>query len=607
MSMHNLGIPDLPIRAFMRHGRNILPQGKGSAPKTPDYKGAAEATAAGNLEAAKYATQANRANQYTPWGNLIWTSDRQFNQEAYDRDLASYNQARADYESQPSYTWHNGMYSYGPDYGAGMMSTNRGPAPVAPNAADYYTGGDNWSQTITLSPEMQALYDQEMRLQQGMFGAQNAGLDRVNQMMSQGFDMSGVPQGGVAMDTNALPSMGQALNTNSLPGFGQTLNINSLPGMGTALDTNSLTPMGEVFVGDRGNLATYDSTLATNNATELLMQRINPQLDQQQNALRARLAQQGIVEGSEAYNRAMTQHQQGRNDAYTQAALQGIGLGMQQQGMMFDQGMQNRQLTAAEQAQRYAQMTNNRQMGVNEQAQQFAQQQGLRMGEAGLQDQRFSQQTTNQQLAAALQAQQFAQQQGLRLGEAGLQNQQFAQAEQARNRAIQEQAYLRNLPLNELNALRTGNQVGMPQFPGYAQQATTAGPDILGATNAGYQAQLGAYNAQQAGNASMLGGLFGLAGNALTGGLFGGAAAGAGLTGIGTVPAALMAGIPSDRRLKRNIQRIGKADNGLSIYSYTYIWGGPTQLGYMADEVEKVAPHAVGEIDGFKTVNYGAI
>lgn len=46
--------------------------GKGKAPPAPDYTGAANATAAGNLEAARAASAANRVNQYTPYGNLIY-------------------------------------------------------------------------------------------------------------------------------------------------------------------------------------------------------------------------------------------------------------------------------------------------------------------------------------------------------------------------------------------------------------------------------------------------------------------------------------------------------------------------------------------------------
>jgi hypothetical protein len=44
-------------------------------PPAPDYQGAAQATAQGNLEAIKYQTEANRINQYTPWGSSTWNQD----------------------------------------------------------------------------------------------------------------------------------------------------------------------------------------------------------------------------------------------------------------------------------------------------------------------------------------------------------------------------------------------------------------------------------------------------------------------------------------------------------------------------------------------------
>lgn len=44
--------------------------GGGNAPATPDYVGAANATAANNLKSAQAATAANRVNQYTPYGSL---------------------------------------------------------------------------------------------------------------------------------------------------------------------------------------------------------------------------------------------------------------------------------------------------------------------------------------------------------------------------------------------------------------------------------------------------------------------------------------------------------------------------------------------------------
>lgn len=78
--------------------------------------------------------------------------------------------------------------------------------------------------------------------------------------------------------------------------------------------------------------------------------------------------------------------------------------------------------------------------------------------------------------------------------------------------------YIRNEPINTLNAIRSGSQVTNPTFQSVPQQATTQGADILGATQAGYNAQLGAANAQNAASAANTGGLYQLGGTALMAG-----------------------------------------------------------------------------------------
>ena len=166
----------------------------------------------------------------------------------------------------------------------------------------------------------------------------------------------------------------------------------------------------------------------------------------------------------------------------------------------------------------------------------------------------------------------------------------FGVGQQARQQGLQEQAYLRNEPLNTLNAVRTGSQVQGPTFVNPAMQANTAGADILGATQMGYNAQLGASNAQNAANNAMTQGLFSLGG------------------------AGIMA--MSDIRTKENIQPIGIAPNGLTVYSYEYkdefkdheLAGHGTHIGYMAQEVEQVFPYAVKTLnDGYKVVDYGLL
>lgn len=103
---------------------------------------------------------------------------------------------------------------------------------------------------------------------------------------------------------------------------------------------------------------------------------------------------------------------------------------------------------------------------------------------------------------------QFGQQRNDASMQAALQGISLDQAN--RGAALQEQAYLQDRPLNLINALRTGAQVQNPQFQQFANQQTTAGPDMLGAAQAQYGAQMDAYNAEQAQGGGMLNGLFGI-------------------------------------------------------------------------------------------------
>lgn len=70
------------------------------------------------------------------------------------------------------------------------------------------------------------------------------------------------------------------------------------------------------------------------------------------------------------------------------------------------------------------------------------------------------------------------------------------------------------------------------------------------------------------------------------------------------------AGLPSDRRLKTDIEPVGRMDNGLTVYRYRYKAGGPMHIGVMADEVEKIRPEAYvkgGAGGGFDAVNYSKL
>tara|TARA_R110000737_G_C14570843_1_gene484040 strand:- start:44 stop:1099 length:1056 start_codon:yes stop_codon:yes gene_type:complete len=157
------------------------------------------------------------------------------------------------------------------------------------------------------------------------------------------------------------------------------------------------------------------------------------------------------------------------------------------------------------------------------------------------------------------------------------------QANQAaiRGQAVSEQFAARNQPINEITALLSGSQVNMPTFAAGTNQPSIPTTDYAGLVNQNYNQRLNAWQQNNANRNSLLGGLFGAAGKL-------GAAA-----------------ITSDRRLKTDVAPVGAA-NGFTLYSYRYLGGATPQIGLMADEVEKVRPHAVirDTPDGYARVDY---
>jgi hypothetical protein len=77
-----------------------------------------------------------------------------------------------------------------------------------------------------------------------------------------------------------------------------------------------------------------------------------------------------------------------------------------------------------------------------------------------------------------------------------------------------------------------------------------------------------------------------------------------GMLGFGLQAAPLMF---SDARIKENIKRVGRTDDGEGVYTYRYK-GDPTpRMGVMAQEVAATKPHAVHNVGGLLAVDYGAL
>lgn len=77
---------------------------------------------------------------------------------------------------------------------------------------------------------------------------------------------------------------------------------------------------------------------------------------------------------------------------------------------------------------------------------------------------------------------------------------------------------------------------------------------------------------------------------------------GGAMGGIGS----LLGGIFSDKRLKENINQVGKLKNGLPVYTFTYKKGKDkrTHIGLIAQDVLKVNPKAVFKVGKYYGVNY---
>jgi hypothetical protein len=426
--------------------------GKSSAPPPPDYTAAANATAAGNLQMAQYATEANRVNQNNPNGSLSWT-----------------------------------------------RGTN---ADGTPN--------NQWTQNTTLSEGNQALYDQQMRTSQTLAGLQNPAVNRYAQTVQGGWDDTALAAAGIhvpqsqrtaAYQTGGQPtapstggqgsvvpqqsSFGSYPGTgNNPPGSGSTANppnpSAATPGAG--VDSSQRVDFYDASrVGEQGRV--YDATADTDSGTRALMARINPQLERKRAATEAQLANQGITRGSEAWTNAQNDLSMAENDAYSQAGLQGIQTGMAQQAQTYGQQTNNRAALTADQK-----LLADQQLAVRGQQSDYN-------GKIGAANIGASATTTAASMAAG----------------ASERNAQLGYSLGNRQQTIAEQQYFANRDLQQLNNIRAGSSPQMPTFGSYAQQQTTQGADQVGAVTSGYNSAVAANNANNANAANTFSGAVGVA------------------------------------------------------------------------------------------------
>ncbi len=353
--------------------------GKKSSPKAPDYEAAAKATAEGNKEALMYQTDANRANQITPWGTEGWFGE---------------------------------------------------------------PGTPGYGKVTSLSANQQAIFDAQ---EQAQYQNQLLGLglgDRLQQDLHRPDDFY-----------NMLPEVGRNPN---VPTYGQ-----------------GLTDMGQggqmMQMSDKLESA-YDPAFAEQafaRAKSLIDPTHGQQLESQEVALR----NQGLTPGTEAYDNALSMLRGQQSEQLNNMAYDSIDRGRAEQQAEFGRAAQ-----------------------ANEQN--FGQQSSM-----------FGAGQQRGQYADAQRQQQVQEQMGFGQLGFGQEMQQSQYQQMLRQAAITEQQQREIGGLNLRNAAQSGQQVGMPNMPGYNQAGYVGGPDLLGAAQAKGQFDLQADAQKGPGLFDTLGGL----------------------------------------------------------------------------------------------------
>ena len=217
-----------PERAFQALGKRMTLEGggKGSAPPAPDYTAAAKETAAGNKEAAISAQAGNMVNQYTPQGSVEY------------------------------------------------------------NVRGYVDGTPQYSQVVTMSPEEQRAYNENMAMNSRLRGVADQGVNYVQSALDKPLSYAELPE---------------------------------------------ITPSADL------------QREAEDKAYAQETRYLDPQFARGQSDLENKLSNQGITRGSEAWNRALDEFNVGKERAYAGARDTSFMKGISLADQLYRQNLGGRQ------------------------------------------------------------------------------------------------------------------------------------------------------------------------------------------------------------------------------------------------------------------------
>jgi hypothetical protein len=389
-----------------------------SPPPAPDVIGAANAQGAANVQTALTQGRINNPNIIGPGSSrtVSWGASGQ----------------QGPPPDRPSGTPQSNPQAWNA-YAADLTAWN-----------DSKPANDTPTITTTLSPQEQAIYDQNVATRGALAQLGTQGAGSLRGIVGTPLDPSGLP---------ASPDAYRASGAQPTP-----LDARGLPRMPSTYTAPTNLP-----AMPQGSEALRQQVI------DAMMTRSNTDLAKRTDQTRSDLIAQGIRPGTEAYTREMDQIDRARNDARTQAEANAGAEVARQYGMDLSSRQEGQQEALANSAQSFGQ-------GM--------QQRGAAVGEQG---QTFQQTGQTAQLQASQQAQQYQQQ------------------ADARRTAIAEALTRRQVPLNEIIGLMSGSQVSNP-FSGSGTTGGNGGggfngvnvapPPIFGANQQANQYQTDVYNQQ---------------------------------------------------------------------------------------------------------------
>lgn len=420
--------------------QKIMGKSSPATPAAPDPVQTANAQSQSNINTANATASLNHTNQYTPWGSQVYSSK------------------------------------------------------------DNADGTKQWTSNITLSPEQQKLLDAQNGQSLGLSNLATSQMGNVSNALANPIDFnkaSGVQNNPLVSNVNGTKATAGNIQTRVANSGGIQGNVADAGKIQTALDTKGVPALvgGDALAG-----AMKDNQGAAYNQQAAYL---DTSYGRRQRDLENQLVQQGVTQNSDAWNRAMGSLGEQRTFDYNNAFNNSFSTGLAANNQLYNQGLSSNQnafgqalssgnFANSAQAQQYGQNANNMTMANAAQAQQFGQNAAQGAFANAAQQQAYGQSSNDANTAFS---------QGL--ANAGLNNQTsaqaFAQSSADRARQLQEQSQQQQIPLNLLNALRTGSQVTSPSFGG-TPQGNVGGTDIASMYNNQYQGQLAGYNGQIATN-----------------------------------------------------------------------------------------------------------